>query len=311
MKKFLCMFSLLLLCAYGGRINAQTESTSSATITFFRTPSSLLPGKFAVAEGDTVRFARGNLQYLASQNIWRFAEHQYDMIGNAAGNTTTALNRPTQGYWIDLFGWGTSGWNSGAAAYQPWAVSTTNTDYCPSMSPGTNWSESASTQKCDWGVYIFSSGLDAGYCVLTADEWEYILYGRTNHANLMGMGTLYGVHGFYLLPDGWDWSKVDAEKTAASFTWTSSSNVYSKNVIRNNTEGRALWDAMEAKGAVFLPAAGYRLGTNVTLETLYYATSTMGSSSDYCASLEVNGSIRMCYECRRLIGRSVRLTRHL
>lgn len=306
-------FTLCLLLVWSLAVVGQTESTSSATITFFRTPSSLLSGKFAVAAGDTVQFARGNLQYLASQNIWRFAEHQYDMIGNAAGNTTGAAYRSTQGYWIDLFGWGTSGWNSGATAYQPWDVSETNSHYCPAMAYETNWSESESTRRCDWGVNNFTSALDAGYCVLTAYEWEYILSGRTNCANLMGLGTLYGVHGFYLLPDGWDWTKVATEKSAASFTWTAGSTKFTSNVIRNDPEGRALWGAMEAKGAVFLPAGGYRLGTTVTMETLYYATSTMGTGSNYCASLEVtqSGLIRICWECRRLIGRNVRLARHL
>ncbi len=31
--------------------------------------------------------------------------------------------------WIDLFGWGTIGWSNGANAYQPWATSTSNSDY--------------------------------------------------------------------------------------------------------------------------------------------------------------------------------------
>ena len=40
-----------------------------------------LPGVFSVAEGRQVQFSQGNLQYQPSTATWRFAEHQYDMIG--------------------------------------------------------------------------------------------------------------------------------------------------------------------------------------------------------------------------------------
>ena len=44
----------------------------------------VLPGRFTVnAEGLQVQFAQGNLQYQASSNTWRFAEHQYDIVGDA------------------------------------------------------------------------------------------------------------------------------------------------------------------------------------------------------------------------------------
>jgi len=77
----------------------------------------VLPGRFTVnAEGLQVQFAQGNLQYQASSHIWRFAEHQYDIVGNATiGNVyengvksdNTAISSDYDG-WIDLFGWGTA-----------------------------------------------------------------------------------------------------------------------------------------------------------------------------------------------------------
>ena len=36
---------------------------------------------------------------------------------------------PSYNGWIDLFGFGTSGYNHGAVCYQPWSTSTTNRDY--------------------------------------------------------------------------------------------------------------------------------------------------------------------------------------
>ena len=69
---------------------------------------------FSVADGHTVHFSRGNLQYMANpqskdKGIWRFAEHQYDFIGAASANASEFYDG-----WIDGFCWGTSGWNSGA-----------------------------------------------------------------------------------------------------------------------------------------------------------------------------------------------------
>ena len=45
-----------------------------------------LPGSFSVSGEKKVCFSQGNLQYQGSTGTWRFATHQYDFIGNAAGN---------------------------------------------------------------------------------------------------------------------------------------------------------------------------------------------------------------------------------
>ena len=76
----------------------------------------MLTGKFTInSSGNLVQFSQGNLQFLASTKTWRFAEHQYDYVGNAIGNTT-ATGRDTQADRIDLFGWGTNmvpaGWRT-------------------------------------------------------------------------------------------------------------------------------------------------------------------------------------------------------
>ena len=42
----------------------------------------VLNGIFSVSATKKVRFTRGNLQYQASTNLWRFAEHQYDYVGH-------------------------------------------------------------------------------------------------------------------------------------------------------------------------------------------------------------------------------------
>lgn len=319
MKKFLCMLSLLFLCAYSGRINAQTESTSSATITFFRTPSSLLPGKFSVSATKKVSFARGNLQYLASRNLWRFAEHQYDMIGNAEGNTTKGLARATQGYWIDYFGWGTSGWAGGdnINAYQPWAYSTTDTEYGPTianMPGGVSWGDNEATKNYDWGVYNFTSGPDKGYYVLTATEWDYLLRYRSNANNLKSHGSIFGINGVFLLPDNWNWAEATlaAAVSAAGFTWVAGeSSGTTQNRIMDNAAGHALWAAMEAAGAVFLPAAGWLSGGEVIAfgTQARYHTSTAPSATNAYSLLWQNGKLITVATGGRALGRTIRLAK--
>ena len=117
--------------------------------------SAYQPMPFSVADGMTVLFSSGSLQYNAAlgthqcadgttkQGTWRFAEHQWDMVGMGYGltdetdfnyiggtilNSDNRLVSSTYNGWIDLFGWGTSGWNSGAKAYEPWSTSTDYAD---------------------------------------------------------------------------------------------------------------------------------------------------------------------------------------
>ena len=319
------VFTLCLLLVWSLAVVGQTESTSSATITFFRTPSSLLPGLFSVSETKRVKFAKGNLQYLASQKIWRFADHQYDIIGDAPGNTTPEAQRSNQGYWIDYFGWGTSGYRSdGAKAWQPWHTSTTNSDYCPNVKSEASWS--GAYANCDWGTHNFTSNFDEGYRVLTADEWYYLFYTRrgtkddNDATTLKGIGTLFGMPGLFLLPDYWSWSDIDSEilEKADNFVFIGDNNNFSRNVIKDNSDGHALWSAMETNGAVFLPAAGWREGltvNNVGL-SLYYHTSTSAAASTSESMKSVafgnngaNIANLVSSSGRRMIGRSVRLVK--
>ena len=46
-----------------------------------------LRGKFAISATDTVAFSRGNLQYQPSTQTWRFAENQWDYVGNGEAGT--------------------------------------------------------------------------------------------------------------------------------------------------------------------------------------------------------------------------------
>lgn len=213
----------------------------------------LLPGRFSINGLEQVAFASGNLQYRATDSVWRFALHQYDVMGGLNGNVA-----PTYNGWIDLFGYGTSG-HSGLMPYE---TSDANGDYPSQNINGT---------PNDWGVHnaIDGGGDSAGlWRTLRKDEWEYLLGSRANASQLRSLGKVAGVQGLILLPDEWQLP------AGVSFT-------PNMNNTNTNDYTAAQWATMEAAGAVFLPAAGVRYGTEVSSQGTcgYYATSTHYGSS--------------------------------
>ena len=147
-----------------------------------------------------------------------------------------------------MFGWGTSGWESGAKAYQPYDTSTAKNDYYQGGATG-------NSANIDWGVHnpISNGGNEAGLWRLpTIKEWEYLLVSRPNYSEKRGTATVNGVKGLILLPD--DWTLPD------SITFTGG---LENNNFRNCKYTAEEWKKMEANGAVFLPLAGYRRGISI------------------------------------------------
>ena len=297
------ILSFLALCYVVGFVCSQgcpPAATSTTTVTFTPNSSTVLSGAFSVSATKQVYFSKGNLQFNPAYNSWRFAEHQYDIIGNAAGNNTSSGSRPSVNAWMDLFGWGTSGYDNTyvdptATMFQPWQSSGAYTHYGPStdiLAAGDSWSDEDYANNYDWGVYNFVAGVEKGLRTLTLAEWIYLLSTRTystkNAKDLSGLATVFGIRGIILLPDTWDWSTtaLDEAAKAAGFDWLSrreaSKIAYANNVLENTDAGHALWDAMENAGAVFLPAAGYRDGTTLsyTNEFIVYWTSTVQSGDN-------------------------------
>ena len=220
---------------------------------------------FSVSADKQIYFSQGNLQYQASTGTWRFAEHQYDMIGADNAN----ISEDYEG-WIDLFGWGTSGWNSGANAYQPYSTSTSKSDYYPGGDYTNNLT--GDYANADWGVNnaISNGGNKAGlWRTLTKDEWSYLTYKRTNASSKRGVATVNNVNGLVLLPDSW--TLPDGVTFNSGIANLNGSDYY-KTVNDYSAEE---WAKMEANGAVFLPAVGYRTGT-----TMFY----FGSNGYYWLS---------------------------
>ena len=115
--------------AYGPEVSFTTQSSGS------QAPTGAINGLFSVSATQQVYFSQGNLQYKASTNIWRFAENQWDYVGTqnsgssgtsggtVSGSDNSMISATYEG-WIDLFGWGTSGYYHGATCYLPWSTKT-------------------------------------------------------------------------------------------------------------------------------------------------------------------------------------------
>ena len=193
----------------------------------FATEGALI-GKFSVNEqGHQIVFSQGNLQYYADGNLYRFATNQYDTIG--AANVST--DEKVMSDLIDLFCWGTGN--------NPMGTAKNGDDF---------------STFTDWGVNpIFNGGNKANlWRTITQAEIQYILEERTNAINLVGLGTVNGVHGIILLPDAWQLPQGLSFYSCSSYT-EASENLYDANIY-----SELQWIQMEYAGAVFLPAAGYR-----------------------------------------------------
>lgn len=289
-----------------------------------------LPGEFSVSNTKQVRFSPGNLQYQASTNTWRFAEHQWDYVGNAAGNTTTGDDRATQSAWIDLFAWGTSGYDDPSSDhdvyYHPWD-NTESQYYGPGSVSGFDISGDNLTgdlTKYDWGVFNAIGASPAGtWRTPTAAEWQWLLAPKTGDpdpgTNCRTSSTVNGVEnaryakasvngikGLIIFPDSYT--------HPAGVTLPSGINTKDA-AYTVNTYTAADWSAIQAAGAVFLPAAGYRYwykGSDYRIDgnNTYggYWTRTCGSNNGNAQAIYFSESNVSSYDDRaRWTSISVRL----
>lgn len=225
-------------------------------------PTGAIDGLFTInANGDQVYFSQGNLQYQASTNTWRFAENQWDYVGADNSNISQ-----TNSGWIDLFGWGTSGYNHGANCYQPWSTSYNIRDYNAYGDYHYNLYEQ--TGQADWGYNAISNGgnmENSGWRTLTINEWNYLINSRPTLSGIrFAKGKVNNVNGVILLPTNWEssiYELVSANDIGAS---------YSENDITSED-----WtDILEVNGAVFLPLAGRRGGSTIFEEQGWYWSSS-------------------------------------
>lgn len=230
-------------------------------------PEGAINGLFSVSPSKKVYFSQGNLQYQASTNTWRFAENQWDYVGDGTYGTVVEngvkcnneLISSTYDGWIDLFGWGTSGYNHGAVCYQPWSMTSNCLDYCaygyttyPNM-----YNLNDQTGQADWGANAISNGGNSTgiWRTLTYDELDFLIYERIYELNLtytFVKAQVDGINGIILFPDNWNSS------------YFSFNNVNPDADFDSNIIDASQWDTLKQYGVVFLPSAGRRFGRTVS-----------------------------------------------
>ncbi len=255
--------------------------------------SNVLMGVFSVSADKQVAFTKGNLQCSGVNTgnyVWSFAENQYDMLGTDNVSGSALADK------IDLFGWSAN--NTTAK----WGISTSenNADYAGDF--------------VDWGTNIVSTSVPNTYRTLTSDEWKYLFNTRTNASekkgiariNLNNDGSQYA-NGIILLPDWWTLPAGVTFKSGLAGSYAD-----------YQTFTLAEWQQLEAAGAVFLPAAGYRSGSNVDAVQVYgfYSSATTYDNSyfpnfAYFLRFTSNQVLAATGGTGRYYGQAVRLVKDL
>jgi hypothetical protein len=218
-------------------------------------PVGAIDGLFSISETQQIYFSKGNLQYQASTNTWRFADKQWSYIGDDNSSIS-----PTYSGWIDLFGWGTSGNSHGAICYQPWSTDINfegyyaygQHDYCLCDLSG----------MADWGFNAIVNGGNQNqqWRTLLKDEWIFLLKTRNTPSGIrFAKARVNEINGLLIIPDYWsfsDYPLIETNKENAS---------YDSNIIDLTT-----WESVfAAKGVVFLPSGGARIGSQINAPEIH------------------------------------------
>ena len=217
----------------------------------------LLPGQFSISSTKKVSFAPGNLQAIAYDYgdywFWEFATNQWDYLGDTHaeinGNSTVSEYVGS----VEFFGW--VGASSSWTDWVKYGISNST-----SINSSTYGNVISEALKSDWGNTV-----GPGWRTLQQSEWDYLLKSRT--ASTIG-GTANArylkaqinddsaspVNGVIIFPDMFTWTP---SMGTAPTTCNTSDNNYTHSLSCDE------WEATEEAGAVFLPAAGYRIGASV------------------------------------------------
>ena len=204
---------------------------------YFRSNMGALPGVFTMKDGKKIRFSQGNLQFHPKNYEFRFAENQYETLGKEANEKCS----PTLDGWIDIFGWGTSGY----MGCQPTENDAKKSSYGP-QNGDTLTSENA---NYDWGVYnpITNGGNKEGlWRTISPAEWNYLSQDRPNADRLKLLCMVCGEAGFALLPDDF-WSN------RLRFPVDITADKYAQNQFNSEQ-----WEQLEELGVVFFPYSHYK-----------------------------------------------------
>ena len=222
---------------------------------------------FSVGANTKVRFSPGNLQATGTTSsnkdggwTWSFAAKQYDFIGAAVANNAISGNGTiSSDGTVDLFGWST------ASTYYGINNSDDNAAYSGAFR--------------DWGEVANAANLGGrnNWRTLTDAEWKYLFEGRTDATQKYGYGSVDGKNGVIILPDECTLPD-DLTFTSGASQWANAYNIEE-------------WTVMEANGAIFLPAAGYRVQNTVNgygNGAVYWLSTSYTDIAAWCGFFQAN-----------------------
>ena len=232
-------------------------------------------------------------EWLFSENQWdaftRPTDEEMDLIYYYEGPASLAPALQPEGTTIPLFhfGWGTAGVNLSSLSktkfrpndfYASDAISRVTTDeweaeglYCGMANPGApnTWNGSTSFRKFDWGIHFDEDGIGdddkydgTTWFTMSWSQWYYVMFSRPLAVMKRGLATIVvdpvnavSVWGLVLVPDDWQCP------AGCNFLPTIEDG---EDV---NTYDVGTWGLMEASGAVFLPCAGERTITQLSIHS--------------------------------------------
>lgn len=208
---------------------------------------------FSVGDTKKITFSPGNLQYHTRTKTWHFADAQYKYMGyrNIVGDSMYVgkygpiVKYGDLGDTIDTFG------ASRRNAIAKWGISTSEED-----SDYDYYDDNHGCSFQDWGINKI--GVDTSYVwrSMTEKEGKYLIHSRTNASRLLFFCTIDNIKGLLILPDNWE---------------TPSGIILNNDTIEDrffnqNYYSIEQWNIMEQYGAVFLPAAGGKIGKKYYLK---------------------------------------------
>ena len=237
---------------------------------------------FAVAADKDVYFTPGNLQYIGSKvgsEHWQLASSQYS-IKTCTATPANAESGVTYTGDVEYFGWG--------EVDPPFHGSTVNGDYQPSITTAnvnltTDWATKFNDGTKLYQDYSNSKEFakqGGEYLVLTKDEWGYLFNHQYWGFAEVTLTNGLKVKGVVVLP-----KNITEESAAKAIVPDCFKGAYAGGNPTARYSDNALDQAvLDAAGALFLPAAGCRVGTSFNNVGSYghYWSKTSYSATSAC-----------------------------
>lgn len=266
------------------------------------------PALFTVnSSGKQVYFSPGNLQavYNGSSYDWRFAPHQYNIVGNAPGNTN--IGNHESGNVVDLFFWSTDNANNNwgilknsnntntTGTFNDWG----NITSLPDNGGSKKWRTLTGNTGGEWDYLINTRSGDKAPDINGTTDCRFALIQWNNGNTNPDVGML-------VFPDEFEWP----------FTVTSYPAKFNDTQVQSVSYTETEIEALGEAGAVYLPCAGKRTngavsncsGAGSIPHGRYWSSTASGDTKAYNIRF-YNKSITGDNSDYRYSGSSVRLVK--